>query len=73
MKPICILYATREGQTQRIAEHVAAELRVRGFTVAVTNVQTVPRLTLLVNPPRDPLSEDLFSVICYKNNLCSIK
>jgi menaquinone-dependent protoporphyrinogen oxidase len=39
MKPICILYATREGQTQRIAEHVAAELRVRGFTVAVTNVR----------------------------------
>ena len=39
MKSICILYATREGQTQRIAEHVAAELRVRGFTVAVTNVR----------------------------------
>jgi menaquinone-dependent protoporphyrinogen oxidase len=39
MKPICILYATREGQTQRIAEHVAAELRVRGFTVEVTNVR----------------------------------
>src|SRR5437763_15415082 len=24
-------------------------------------------MTLLVNPPRDPLSADLFSVICYKN------
>ena len=36
-------------------------------------MQTVPRLTLLVNPPCDPLSADLCSVICYKNNLCSIK
>ena len=39
MPSICILYATREGQTRRIAEHVAAELRWRGFAVTVTNVR----------------------------------
>lgn len=39
MHSICILYATREGQTRRIAEHVAAELRGRGFAVTVTNVR----------------------------------
>src|SRR5262249_24485464 len=39
MPSICILYATREGQTRRIAEHVAAALRERGFTVTVTNVR----------------------------------
>jgi menaquinone-dependent protoporphyrinogen oxidase len=39
MKSICILYATREGQTRRIAEHVAAELRWHGFAVTVTNVR----------------------------------
>jgi menaquinone-dependent protoporphyrinogen oxidase len=30
MKPILVLYATREGQTRRIAEHVVATLRSRG-------------------------------------------
>jgi menaquinone-dependent protoporphyrinogen oxidase len=39
MQSIGILYATREGQTRRIAEHVAAELRGRGFAVTVTNVR----------------------------------
>ena len=39
MKSICIFYATREGHTRRIAEHVAAELRLRGFAVEVTNVR----------------------------------
>ena len=32
MKPFLIVYATREGQTQRIAEHVAATLRKHGAT-----------------------------------------
>ena len=31
MKPILILYATREGQTRRIAEHLAAQVRARGW------------------------------------------
>jgi menaquinone-dependent protoporphyrinogen oxidase len=42
MKPIGVLYATREGQTQRIAEHVADNLRVRGLTAHVRNVQLLP-------------------------------
>jgi menaquinone-dependent protoporphyrinogen oxidase len=41
MKPIAILYATREGQTRRIAEHVAATLRARSFTVSVANVHAL--------------------------------
>jgi flavodoxin-like protein len=36
---IRILYATREGPTHRIAEHVAAALRGCGFAVTVTNVR----------------------------------
>jgi menaquinone-dependent protoporphyrinogen oxidase len=39
MKPIAVFYATREGHTQRIAEHVAASLRVRGLTPQPRNVQ----------------------------------
>ena len=42
MKPIGVFYATREGQTQRIAEHVAANLRVRGLTAHVRDVQFLP-------------------------------
>src|SRR5215510_6528053 len=39
MTSICILYATWEGQTRRIADHVAAELRRHGFAVEVINVR----------------------------------
>ena len=42
MKAIGVFYATREGQTQRIAERVAANLRLRGLTVHVRNVQLLP-------------------------------
>jgi len=38
VKSVAILYATREGQTRRIAEHVGATLRTRGFTVDVLDV-----------------------------------
>jgi hypothetical protein len=31
MKPILVLYATREGQTRRIAEHLVATARERGL------------------------------------------
>ena len=34
MKRVAVLYATREGQTRRIAEHVAAALRVRVQPIA---------------------------------------
>jgi menaquinone-dependent protoporphyrinogen oxidase len=39
MKPILILYATREGQTRRIAEHVAAEIRTRRLVADVRDVR----------------------------------
>lgn len=38
MKALAVLYATREGQTQRVAEHVAATLRAREFMVDVLDV-----------------------------------
>src|SRR5215831_9186952 len=38
MKTIAVLYATREGQTRRIAERVASLLRARGFAVVVHDV-----------------------------------
>jgi menaquinone-dependent protoporphyrinogen oxidase len=42
MKPVLVLYATREGYTRRIAEHVAATARGRGFAVDVTDVASIP-------------------------------
>jgi menaquinone-dependent protoporphyrinogen oxidase len=39
MKPIGILYATREGQTERIADHVGAVLRARGLAVEIKNLR----------------------------------
>lgn len=42
MKPILILYATREGQTRRIAEHLAATARTRGFEADVIRVDKIP-------------------------------
>lgn len=41
MKSIGIFYATREGQTRRIAEHAAASLRNRGFDVELSDVKDV--------------------------------
>jgi menaquinone-dependent protoporphyrinogen oxidase len=38
MKPIGVLYATREGQTKRIAEHIAARFRSRGLETDVRNL-----------------------------------
>jgi len=37
-KPVLVAYATREGQTRKIAEHVAATLRARNFEVDVVDV-----------------------------------
>jgi len=39
MKTVGVLYATREGHTQRIAEHVAADLRMRGLHPEVENLR----------------------------------
>ena len=38
MKPILVLYATREGHTRKIAEHVAATLRGRGLEAHLLDV-----------------------------------
>ena len=46
MKPVAVFYATREGQTQRIAEHVAASLRQRGLEATVNDVRTRPGMKL---------------------------
>ncbi len=42
MKPILVVYATREGHTRKIAEHVAATLRARGDTVDVVDAAHLP-------------------------------
>jgi menaquinone-dependent protoporphyrinogen oxidase len=42
MNPVGVFYATREGHTQRIAEHVAASLRQRGLEATVNDVREQP-------------------------------
>ena len=41
--PVLLLYATREGQSRRIAEHLAATVRSRGLTAEVTGVAQLPQ------------------------------
>jgi menaquinone-dependent protoporphyrinogen oxidase len=44
MKPIAVFYATREGQTEKIATRIAADLAARGFDAEVSNVaEETPR------------------------------
>jgi menaquinone-dependent protoporphyrinogen oxidase len=42
MKPILMLYATREGQTRHIAEHLAATARARGLAADVVAAAHLP-------------------------------
>jgi menaquinone-dependent protoporphyrinogen oxidase len=42
MEPVLIIYATREGQTQRIAEFLSVQLRRRGLQGDVINVCRLP-------------------------------
>jgi menaquinone-dependent protoporphyrinogen oxidase len=42
MRPFLVLYATREGHTRRIAEHVADTLQSRGFSSKIVDVATLP-------------------------------
>lgn len=46
MNPVGVFYATREGHTQRIAEHVAATLRQRGLEATVNDVREQPAVKL---------------------------
>ena len=41
-RPILALYATREGQSRRIAEHIAATARLRGQAAAVMDAAHIP-------------------------------
>ncbi len=41
MRPILVLYATREGHTRKLAEHLAATLRARGCEVEVVDAARV--------------------------------
>lgn len=41
MKPILILYATRQGQTRRITEHLAAAARTRELVAEVRNASEI--------------------------------
>jgi len=42
MKPVGIFYATREGHTRHIAEHLASDFQARGMEVETTNVADRP-------------------------------
>jgi menaquinone-dependent protoporphyrinogen oxidase len=42
MKPILVLYATHEGHTQRIAEHLAATIGARGLSATVVAAARIP-------------------------------
>jgi len=42
VRAVAVLYATREGQTRRIAEHVAATLRAQGLLAEVQDVKHMP-------------------------------
>jgi menaquinone-dependent protoporphyrinogen oxidase len=42
VKSVLVAYATREGQTRKIAEHLAATLRARSLEVDVIDVRTPP-------------------------------
>jgi menaquinone-dependent protoporphyrinogen oxidase len=42
LPPILMLYATREGQSRRIAEHLAATVRSRGRTAEVADAAHLP-------------------------------
>ena len=41
MKPILILYATREGHTHRIADHIAALVQARGYTTEARDAKEI--------------------------------
>ena len=47
MKPILVLYATREGQARRIAEQVAVKLKGKGFASELINVRQISGEILL--------------------------
>jgi menaquinone-dependent protoporphyrinogen oxidase len=49
MKPILVLYATREGQTHKIAEYLGDAFRDNGFNVQVMDALEAPQVLSLEN------------------------
>lgn len=47
MKPILVIYATREGHTRHIAEHVAAALEAQQRSIALIDAAHIPERLLL--------------------------
>jgi len=47
MKPIAVLYATREGHTREVAERVAGDLQAHGFSVEPKNLREYARAVKL--------------------------
>lgn len=46
MKPVLVAFATREGQTRKIAEHVASTIRARGDEAEVLDLRSGTRVDL---------------------------
>jgi menaquinone-dependent protoporphyrinogen oxidase len=46
MKPVLVAFATREGQTRKIAEHVADTIRARGDVAELLDLGNGPRIDL---------------------------
>lgn len=46
MKPVGVLYATREGHTERIAQHISEGLRQCGVEATINDVRTHPTVSL---------------------------
>jgi menaquinone-dependent protoporphyrinogen oxidase len=46
MKPIGVLYATREGHTERIAERISTRLHNRGFEIRIHNVRSLANFAM---------------------------
>jgi menaquinone-dependent protoporphyrinogen oxidase len=49
LKPVLVLYATREGQTRHVALHAGESIRERGLPVLVNNVKGLPRCFTLAD------------------------
>lgn len=56
MRPVLVVYATREGHTRKIADYVAERIRSRSLLVEVLNASEIPK--------RFPLDTYLAAVVC---------